>query len=518
MSSTLSSIQVHDLSNNPLAVIPLGSAKVRIGYIRIIHPIDLIQIGNTIANVNEEIQSHPSTSPLYELMQIKNNKLYETFMKIRPFVTRHKRWDTIGTIWKWVAGNPDAEDLRIINATMNSLIEQNNKQIMINQAISKRIQEVTDITNQIITMEREMAKNHSIEINHLMVLSNLDSLQDQIETLEEAILMAKHGIPSSKLLSMQDFNTISNFLGRHDVFVTSFEELLSSSTAQVTLNHTHIAYILKVPQFSKNEYEYDFMDSVIKYNKRIALKQNHLMRNATHIYELIQPCTDQGEYFLCEHSNLIPTTECIDRILRGQHSNCTFEKTYSRGLVKRINEGTIFINDAVITVSSNCTNSNQFLNGSFLIHFEDCSLQVNGEYFSNFETVIPGRPYHPTTGLIVAEIDTIDSPPVDYLQNLTLEHRDQLEVLQLENNSLQWKINLFGSLGGFTVLSIVAILGIYIYISRKTVVNAQITIPSIEKEDIALKEIGPFPSSELSDERKKEIESFINMPSPFRKL
>ena len=436
MSIAYANIHIHDLTNNPLAIIPLGKAKFKTGYVRIVHPIDLVQIDNTIANVNEEIQANPSTDPLYELMQIKNYKLYETFLKLKPFVTRHKRWDSIGTVWKWVAGSPDADDLRIINMTLNSLITQNNKQVMINQAISKRIQEVTDITNQVLTLEKERAKNHSLEINHLMILSNLDSLQDQIETLEEAILMAKHGIPSSKLLSMRDFNTIATFLSRHDIFVSSFEELLSQSTAQVTLNNTHIVYILKVPQFSKDVYEYDYVDSIIKNNRRILLSRNYLMRNLTHVYESKQPCEDQSNYYLCETTCLTLPNNCIDRLIRGQHSNCTFEKVYSRGLVKRINDAFILINDVHVEISSNCSNSNKQLNGSFLIQFEDCDIQINGELFSNFEAIIPGRPYHPTTGLLVTETDTLDSPPADYLQNLTLEHREKLEILKLENNSL----------------------------------------------------------------------------------
>ncbi|XP_055615421.1 uncharacterized protein LOC129761707 [Toxorhynchites rutilus septentrionalis] len=455
VSAIHSSIHVHDLTNNPLAIIPLGKARIKTGYVRIVHPIDLIQIGNTISNVNDEIQSNPSVNPLYELMQIKNYKLYETFLKLKPFIKRQKRWDTIGTVWKWVAGNPDADDLRIINATLNSLITQNNKQVMINQAISNRIQEVTDLANQMLLMEKQKAKNHSIEINHLMILSNLDSLQDQIETLEEAILMAKHGIPSSKLLSMRDFNTIATFLGDHDIFVTSFEELLSQSTAQVTLNNTHIAYILKVPQFSKDIYEY--------------------------------------------------------------------------GLVKRIDDASILINNALVQVSSNCSNSNQQLNGSFLIQFEGCTLRINGEFFSNFETILPGRPYHPTTGLIVTELDTLDSPPVEYLQNLTLEHRDELEILKLQSNSLTWKLHLFGSIGGFTVVSIIATIGVFLYLSRKTIINAKFSIPSINKDDIILTETvsvskneiitnSKTQSSKLSAERENEIQSFIDMPSPFRTI
>ena len=104
-------IQIHDLTNNPLAIIPLGKAKIRTGHIRIIHPIDLTQISQTINNVNDDIQNNPSTNPLYELIQIKNQKLYETFLKIKPNNIRQKRWDTIGTVWKWIAGSPDVHDL-----------------------------------------------------------------------------------------------------------------------------------------------------------------------------------------------------------------------------------------------------------------------------------------------------------------------------------------------------------------------------------------------------------------------
>lgn len=162
---------------------------------------------------------------------------------------------------------------------MNSLILQNNRQIFINQAIDKRIQEITDITNQVLKIENERTKNHSIEINQLIVLSNLDSLQNQVETLEEAILMAKHGIPSSKLLSMRDFNRIAAFLQTHDVQITSFEELLSQSKAQVNHRTTFQLYI-REGVFQRTCKENQRWDNPYQRRRRRSYIQLHQFQSA----------------------------------------------------------------------------------------------------------------------------------------------------------------------------------------------------------------------------------------------
>ena len=523
------SIQIHDLTNNPLAIVPLGEARIKTGHIRIIHPIDLIQIGKTISNVNRDIQNNPSTNPLYELIQIKNYRLYETFTKIKPLTRRPKRWDAIGTAWKWIAGNPDAEDLRMINSSINSLILQNNKQILINEAMDKRIQEITDITNAVLRIENERTKNHSLEINQLIVLSNLDSLQNQVETLEEAILMAKHGIPSSKLLSMKDFTKIATFLQSHEIEITTFEELLSQSQAQVMLNNTHIIYMLKVPQVSTVSFEYDYIDSIIRSTKRISLNRNYIIRNDTHVYEMSQPCEVQNKYFLCEMSQLERSDDCIHRLTTGRHSNCTFEKVYSGGLVKRINDGTILINDAVVEVSSNCTNFSQTLNGSFLIQFTDCNIHIDGELYANSEITIPGRVYFPTTGLLASEIRVLDFPPAEYLQNLTIQHRDKLQLLNLQNHSLSWKLNLFGSLGLSTVFLIICIMAVFCYFSRynhKSDITVKFNkadeVITMEKpeQSFSIDKHTPLitKTKELSDERKKELQAFLDAPTPLRPI
>lgn len=519
---TNSLLHIHDLTNGPLAIIPLGEAKIKIGFIRIVHPIDLDDIKEVILKINKDIQIRDHCNSLQELIRIKNKKLYGTFSKIRPFIRRVKRWDALGSTWKWIAGSPDAEDLRVINSSINSLVNNNNKQIMINKALSAQMQGITDVTNQLLTGQHDAVNNHSIEISQLIILSNLDLLQNQLETLEDAILLAKHGIPSSKLLSIQSFSQIATVLQQHDIYISSFEELLTKSTAQVVLNSTHIAYILKIPQLSREIYEYDYIDSMIKNGKRIILRNNYILKNETHIFETSQPCDEHDNYYLCETLPLSPAEDCIDLLIRGKHSYCDFEKVYANGIIKRVNDGTILINNAIVEISSNCSNSDQILNGTYLIQFEQCSLRINGELYSNFEITIEGRPYWPTTGQLVQEINIIDAPPPEYLRNLTLEHRDKLEKIHLENRSLSWKFNILGSIGLSTISMVIIIVFVMLFFSKFSFTRIKMELP---KQGIPLKDLASAPedvtsesSDELSDERKREIESFVNMPSPYRNV
>lgn len=510
-------MQVHDLGKNPLAIVPLGQAKIKTGYIRIIHPININNIEEVVLEINKEVQKDTESSPLNELIKIRNTKLFETFQKLTPIKrsNRGKRWDTIGKVWKWIAGSPDADDLRLINTTSNDLITQNNKQILINQQIGNRIQEVTTITNNVLNTYKTWQDTHIKELQQLVAISNIDSLIDQVETLEEAILMAKHGIPSSKLLSIKNFNEIYHFLKKQRIQLRSFEELLSISSTQVMMNSSHILYILKVPKLSNKNYEYIYVDSMIRNKKRILIESNFLVKNDSHVFDAKQPCVQSNKSWICERSSLETTSQCIRQLLSGNHSECTYERVYSNGIIKQINDGTVLINDAIIELTSNCSNYNQMLNGSYLIQFDNCQIRINGESYYNAEMELKvNSAYHPTTGQLAYERNIIESPSEEYLQNLTLEHRDKLQTLHLESNSLTWKINFFSSISS-AALSIIFGIMIYIYLlNRKTI---KIKIPRAihaTTDRIELQESSAPPEINLTQDDKER--NYINTPSAFR--
>lgn len=522
-----STIKVHDFNQNPLAIIPLGKAKIQLGNVRIIQPINFTQFEDIIQNFDEILTTNKFNGQLYQLLKKKHTILYNTYYKLKPITHRRKRWDTIGTVWKWIAGSPDAEDLRVINSTMNNLIDSNNQQVLINNAIDTRIQHISKSTNNLLELNFKTQLEHQREMHILTTILNMDAVQQQLEILEDAVLLAKHGIPSSRILSLSDFARIKPFLEQQNVFVTTFEKLLSKSSTQVTMNNTHILYMLKIPQLSSEIYQYEFIDSLIQDQKRIHLDSNYILFNDTITFEINSECIQDDNIFICDSKLMKTPNECIHKLIRIQHANCTFDKVYSTGIVKRIDEATILLNNVNLSLQSNCSNNVQSLEGSYIIQFEQCELYLDNNIYTNFIVKIDSKTFRPTTGLMVKEDNLIDIPSQEYLANLTLHHRSILNHVYLLNNSLQWKLHLFGMISFCTsfIILLIIVVGIIVKYWNSKKVNIEINIneqemataptsEEIQGKHITIENKSPYP--DVSTERFIEIQNFLNMPTQDR--
>lgn len=144
-------LEIQNLQNNPLILIKERECKIQTGIVKLIHPINLTTIENTIEAITSiSYQKLTSTNPLTNLVKFKVQQLYATFYGLKPKKHRSKRWDIIGTAFKFIAGTPDAHDLRLINFTMNELIDQNNEQFKTNMQLNERIAQLTNTINGIV--------------------------------------------------------------------------------------------------------------------------------------------------------------------------------------------------------------------------------------------------------------------------------------------------------------------------------------------------------------------------------
>ncbi|XP_021698647.1 uncharacterized protein LOC110676161 [Aedes aegypti] len=521
-----STIRIHDLNKNPLAIIPIGKAKLQLGHVRIIQPVNFTYFEDIIENFDEMLRTNKLSGKLYQVLKKKHAHLYNTYYKLKPNVHRRKRWNSLGTAWKWIAGNPDAEDLRIINQTMNNLIEYNNQQVFVNNAMDTRIQQISKITNDLLELDFKTKLQHEVEMNILIAILNIDAVQNQLEVLEDAILLAKHGIPSSRILSMTEYAKIKPFLEQQNVHVTTFEKLLSKSSAQVTMNNTHVIYMLKIPQLSSETYEYEFIDSLVQNQKRVHLYSNYILYNSTKIYEISNECTQDETLYICDTKILKTPSQCIRNLIRIQHANCTYEKVYTTGNIKHIDEATLLLNDVNVSLHSNCTNNTQRLNGSYIIQFEHCELYLDNNIYRNSIINLNSKTFRPTTGLLVEEDSIIDIPSPEFLANLTLNHRGILEHVYLQNESLKWKQHIFEIMGSSGILIIIIILVIGIIIKywkpKQTNINIKIseqpTATAPISEEIRKPENESSSYTDISTERFLEIQKFLNMPTQERSI
>lgn len=96
-----------------------------------------------------------------------------------------------------------------------------------------------------------------------------------------------------------------------------------------------------------------------------------------------------------------------------------------------------------ISLTSNCSGQGRKLQGSFLIQFSGCTIKLNNEEYANSNTDVSPKLYLPTTGLTVIPSKVINKMPLQYLQDFNLEHRSNIEHLNLTTNNIHWKLHLF---------------------------------------------------------------------------
>lgn len=81
------------------------------------------------------------------------------FSQLAPHKIIKRGINELGTIFKWISGTPDHNDLITLQNKINDLVENNNKQNQINSAIFKEIQKVTNLLENLKLDEEFAMKN-----------------------------------------------------------------------------------------------------------------------------------------------------------------------------------------------------------------------------------------------------------------------------------------------------------------------------------------------------------------------
>lgn len=392
---------------------------------------------------------------LSSIVKVKSKKLHSMFKKLRP--SRQKRWESLGRAWKYVSGSPDADDLVIINSTLNSLIDQNNKQVRINSALEIRLKNITEAINSIANIQGNF-QNKIIEgFDSVNLIFNLDELIDQLEVLEEAVTLARSNIPSSRIISPDEITIAQEFLKNSGLRMSLLDNILDISSAYVLFGKDEIIYTLKIPRVKETEYQLCYIEPVISNNHRIHLTTMYYLKGPNSFLSST-PCTRYKNEYVCKSSQLEPPGECIQQLVAGKPASCPIEKVYNQDVIKRINDANILISVTNITLTSNCSGQGRDLQGSYLIQFSGCTIKLNNEEYSNSNVDVSPKLYLPTTGLTVTPSKVINKMPLEYLQDFNLEHRSHIEHLNMTTDNIHWKLHLVGWLSFGTLSTVIIIL------------------------------------------------------------
>ncbi|XP_055645390.1 uncharacterized protein LOC129781914 [Toxorhynchites rutilus septentrionalis] len=275
-------LRIHDLRQNPVVILPLGPAKISHNYLSIDHPIELDPIEEVVNHLFTKVQVIVTQDQILSpMLKAKIEEVMLTFKKLSPKNNITKRWDSLGKAWKYISGSSDADDVRAINSTINSTVKEENKQIEINTGIDSRIRNTTRAINVLISNQGNLTSKINEGFNSVNLLYNIGVLTQQIETIEEAITLARFNIPSSRLISLTELTVARNFLRNQGLDVTMAEQVLEIAKSYVVTIKNSIKYTLRIPMLVNEIFSLYQVESVISNGTRIHLQYNYHLNGTT---------------------------------------------------------------------------------------------------------------------------------------------------------------------------------------------------------------------------------------------
>lgn len=363
-----------------------GYGKIQEGTFKFIHRIDLNSYDDFLQKTKEYIETYiPETNPLqptlkYELFQTID--LLETLKNYAP-KRKSRSINTLGKIWKIIAGSPDHDDAEYIYKTLDELTDNNNKQVIINTDFSNQLNNITKLIN---TFSNSIRKDNFILNENIEILSNKIRLaKEGIINVKHAIQWAKYNIINSYLLNKKEMNFVINQLKKENMPFNNIEEALELSNINVLSNNTNILYIIKIPITSEILYKKLIVKPIIKNNTIINLNFTEIFLNENETYAIKENCKIYNKIKICKKIHLLDLSKdnCITNIIFNKQSSCTKSNVHHIPRVEEIADGIILLNDVNTTISTETITYK--LNGTFIIKFDNTTIKIDDKIYQNLE-------------------------------------------------------------------------------------------------------------------------------------
>lgn len=463
----ISATVYHDVSTkNGLLTMKLDTVRIKTGYERLMHKVNLEEIRQNIHYIESLANTLNITDHLEQTLQFKIRKAYGKLAGFYPKRSKRGLVNALGKVIKFIAGNPDQEDLDLINQNLetmegnsNKILDNQIKQVKINNLLQSTINKVSKtlrlIKEQIQLQNIEFRK----DLEFINLILNIDILIKTLEDLEEQIAFSKSNHLNKNILSTDEKDYIWNFLVEQQITVKFEDEIYKFVQSIVSLQNNHVIIIVKLPIVESREYGLMQLEPVNVNGTRINTSIRYVANYQRTFYEQKERC------FIC-NNNIPVNDECIFNILTNQKAKCPMSKQPDEPIIKEVNTGTILVDTyKAIHVFDSC-GASRIISVPTVIETGNCTVTVQNLTFKSHMNMINQHEY--LTPIFGKEIEVIKQKvDIEEIQQLNFNNLQEIQRLRLHMISSQ-------TLGGTAIASIILLPLIIFCIHRyKTKVNNQ---------------------------------------------
>lgn len=341
----------------------------------------------------------------------------------------------IGSAWKFIAGNPDHDDFVLLKGKLNDLLENSNKQVVINREYNERINKITNVTDEILNM----LKKDKIFENTLALSTEykIRIVKEELLNVVESIRLAKSNVVNSNILSREEVETIIENFDTDDMPYRNVEDILEFADVTVFHNSTHYFYIINVPKTHNVNYE-EFLIKPVKRNNVInRIEYEYILKNGVDYFGIVEKCKNFNSLSICKDNNVrnISHTTCIPRLFKSSEARCNKTNGHHVPLVEEIAADTLLFNDFKGKVDINGTE--QDLRGTYLIKFKNITITVNNQSYRSLETTnIQLLP--PLLHVGVEKDELVEILSMELIKEMHINNTRQIKLLEAKKETDRW--------------------------------------------------------------------------------
>lgn len=459
----------------PIVTLKQGNGRIINGNFKLIHVINLTDYEEIINRIRTSLDNiNPESSIRIQLIH-QMNQTRQLISELKGQKSRSRRsinW--IGSAWKWIAGSPDATDWDQIIKSQNHIIDNNNQQYKINNALMTTARQILNEYNKIVDHLHE----DSDEKIQQILFNRLTIIKEEIKEIIRAAQLAKGKIINTNLLDKEE---VSRLVAEIETLPYSNDiEAIEYAEPMMLAKESTILYVISIPKTSKQEYNHVVVRSTVESNKQIYLEYNELLVNQDEIFGIIRQCKLFRENILCEINSLeeLKPDHCINQLIRGLDAQCNYQFNKNQ-IIDTLNDNTIFLSNFKGDIFYN--NTDKHLEGSFLIQYDNETIKINNTTFTSRD--IRKSQVLPT---VLQPNITDRGVKIDpgYLHNLHLNNVDQLQKLFTKHKE-----------AAFIDFGIISIIFIVILILLLRTKRKKWSIPKPCQEEVIISQSGVQPIS-----------------------
>lgn len=309
------------------------------------------------------------------------NLIKTLLSQLTPHKVFTRSINELGTIFKWITGTPDHEDMITIQTKVNELIQNNNQQNQINSAIFK---EVTKITT--------LLRNIKINQEFLLKKYRLKLLSLDLQNLLDTITFSKARILNPKILNKEDMIKIFN----HEKLNITLIDLLDVSSFSIISFQGLIIVFIKYPTINHNCKLYH-AKAISQTDGKLFV--NNKIANCNNTFYLINNFKKE---IYNSFAQIMYTPNCFVNLLNEQFTTC-------KKLSEKNKPIEIITDGAILVSGTNCINET-WLTGTYLVTFKTIVIIKNITYTNDKEKILAYVKHNKFKNYLITEYQPTNLP------------------------------------------------------------------------------------------------------------